>query len=69
MGALAGRRVVVTRAAEQADELVTLLQAAGAVPVVVRDSGCWRASRRAMRALATARSTLARVASCWAFMR
>ena len=29
MGALAGRRVVVTRAAEQADELVTLLQAAG----------------------------------------
>lgn len=35
MSALAGRRVVVTRAAEQADELVTLLQAAGAVPVVV----------------------------------
>ncbi len=35
MGALAGRRVVVTRSAGQADELVTLLRAAGAVPVVV----------------------------------
>lgn len=35
MGSLAGRRVVVTRAAEQADELAELLRAAGAVPVVV----------------------------------
>lgn len=32
---LAGRRVVVTRALEQADELATLLQQVGAVPVVV----------------------------------
>ena len=37
--------------------------------VVVRDSGCCRASRRAMRARATARSTLASVASCCAFIR
>ena len=35
MGALAGRRVVVTRSADQADELANLLRAAGAVPVVV----------------------------------
>jgi uroporphyrinogen-III synthase len=35
MSMLAGRRVVVTRAAEQADELVDLLRTAGAVPVVV----------------------------------
>lgn len=35
MGALSGRRVVVTRASEQADELANLLVAAGAVPVVV----------------------------------
>lgn len=35
MGSLAGRRVVVTRSAGQADELATLLRAAGAVPVVV----------------------------------
>lgn len=35
MGALAGRKVVVTRAAEQADDLAALLTAAGAVPVVV----------------------------------
>lgn len=35
MGALAGRKVVVTRAAEQADDLADLLRAAGAVPVVV----------------------------------
>lgn len=35
MGALAGRRVVVTRAADRADELANLLAAAGAVPVVV----------------------------------
>lgn len=34
-GALAGRTVVVTRAAEQADDLVRLLEAEGAVPVVV----------------------------------
>ena len=33
--AIAGRRVVVTRAAEQADELTALLQAAGAIPVVI----------------------------------
>lgn len=32
---LAGRKVVVTRAAEQADDLAELLRAAGAVPVVV----------------------------------
>lgn len=32
---LAGRRVVVTRAAEQADELAELLRQAGAVPVVI----------------------------------
>lgn len=32
---LAGRRVVVTRAAAQAQDLVTLLEAAGAIPVVV----------------------------------
>ena len=43
--ALAGRRIVVTRAAEQADELAELLQQLGAVPVVmplieiVRDPG------------------------------
>ncbi|MEQ1702046.1 MAG: uroporphyrinogen-III synthase, partial [Ilumatobacteraceae bacterium] len=35
MGVLAGRKVVVTRAAEQADDLAELLRAAGAVPVVV----------------------------------
>ena len=35
MSALAGRRVVVTRAAGQADELVSLLEAAGAIAVVV----------------------------------
>ena len=35
MGVLAGRRVVVTRAAEQADALAELLRAAGAEPVVV----------------------------------
>lgn len=35
MGALSGRRVVVTRASEQSDELADLLVAAGAVPVVV----------------------------------
>ena len=35
MAALTGRRVVVTRAAEQADELADLLRAHGAVPVVV----------------------------------
>ena len=34
-GALDGRRVVVTRAVEQADELVALLADAGATPVVV----------------------------------
>lgn len=33
--ALAGRRVVVTRAAEQADDLAELLRSRGAVPVVV----------------------------------
>ena len=33
--ALAGRRIVVTRAAEQADELAELLQRAGAIPVVI----------------------------------
>ena len=32
---IAGRRVVVTRAAEQADELAALLQAVGAIPVVI----------------------------------
>jgi len=32
---IAGRRVVVTRAVEQADELAALLQAAGAIPVVI----------------------------------
>ncbi len=32
---LAGRRVVVTRAAEQADELAGLLQQVGAIPVVI----------------------------------
>ena len=32
---IAGRRVVVTRAVEQADELAELLQAAGAIPVVI----------------------------------
>lgn len=35
MGALAGRRVVVTRAADQADDLATLLRARGADPVMV----------------------------------
>lgn len=35
MCALAGRRVVVTRAADQADELVSLLEASGATAVVV----------------------------------
>lgn len=35
MGVLAGRKVVVTRAAEQANDLADLLRAAGAVPVVV----------------------------------
>jgi uroporphyrinogen-III synthase len=35
MSQLAGRRVVVTRAADQAQALVSLLEAAGAVPVVV----------------------------------
>jgi uroporphyrinogen-III synthase len=35
VSSLAGRRVVVTRAAEQADELASLLEASGAVPVVV----------------------------------
>lgn len=35
MSSLAGRRVVVTRAAEQADDLAEVLRAAGAVPVVV----------------------------------
>jgi len=35
MGALTGRRVVVTRAADQADDLAALLAAVGAVPVVV----------------------------------
>ncbi len=34
-GPLAGRRVVVTRALDQADELVELLRAHGAVPVLV----------------------------------
>lgn len=34
-GALAGRKVVITRAAEQADALAELLSAAGAVPVTV----------------------------------
>ena len=33
--AIAGRRVVVTRAAEQSDELAALLQAVGAIPVVI----------------------------------
>ena len=33
--AIAGRRVVVTRAAEQSDELIALLQTAGAIPVVI----------------------------------
>lgn len=32
---IAGRRIVVTRAIEQADELAALLQAAGAIPVVI----------------------------------
>lgn len=32
---LAGRRIVVTRAAEQADELAELLHQAGAVPVII----------------------------------
>ena len=32
---IAGRRIVVTRAAEQADELAALLQAVGAIPVVI----------------------------------
>jgi uroporphyrinogen-III synthase len=35
VGALTGRKVVVTRAAEQADDLADLLHAVGAVPVVV----------------------------------
>ncbi len=35
MSALAGRRVVVTRAGEQADGLAELLTARGAVPVIV----------------------------------
>lgn len=34
-GSLKGRKVVVTRTAEQAEDLVELLEAAGAVPVVV----------------------------------
>jgi len=32
---LAGRRIVITRAAEQADELAALLQQVGAVPIVI----------------------------------
>jgi uroporphyrinogen-III synthase len=35
VGALTGRKVVVTRAAEQADDLTALLVAEGAVPIVV----------------------------------
>lgn len=35
VGSLDGRRVVVTRAAEQADELAELVRATGAVPVVM----------------------------------
>lgn len=35
MSVLAGRRVVVTRAADQADDLAALLAAAGAVPVIM----------------------------------